>query len=119
MWLIFSISPHQDDNSAREPSQANEPLLAVRFPIVLSGEHRLIENAVSLRQIDAMFLQVELSLGGVIAHAPFIVYTINSWRKRVAEQAVAADRDTSARARRMCVTSLCTRAALDSAACGR
>jgi hypothetical protein len=96
VWLIFSIGPHEDDNSSLEPSQANEPLLAIRFPIVLSGEHRLIENAVALRQIDPMFPQVELSLGGVIAHALFIVYALNSWRKRVAEQAVAADGDTAA-----------------------
>jgi hypothetical protein len=54
VWLIFSIGPHQDDNSTLEPSQANEPLLAIRFPIVLSREHRLIENAIALRQIDPM-----------------------------------------------------------------
>jgi hypothetical protein len=35
------------------------------------------------------------------------------------DQAVAADRDTSARARRMCVISLCTRAALDTWSRGR
>jgi hypothetical protein len=74
VWLIFSIRPHQDDNSALEPSQADKPLLAIRFPIVLSGEHRLIENAIALRQIDPMFAQVELSLDGVIAHGGYLAY---------------------------------------------
>ena len=116
MWLIFSVRPHQDDNSALKPSQANEPLLAIRFPIVLSGEHRLIENTVALRQVDSMLAQIELSLGGGVAHALFIVYALNSWRKRVAEQAVAADRDTTSRARRMCAISFCAYGALDRAA---
>jgi hypothetical protein len=84
VWLIFSIRPHDDDNSALEPCQANEPLLAICFPIVLSGEHPLIKNTVALRQIDSMLAQVELSLGGVVAHVLFIVYAINRWRKRVA-----------------------------------
>jgi hypothetical protein len=66
-----------------------------------------------------MLLQVELSLGGVIAHVLFIVYALNSWRKRVAEQAVGADGDTSSRARRKCVISLCTCVALHTASRGR
>ena len=90
MWLIFTIRPHQHDNSALEPSQANEPLLAIRFPIVLSGEHRLVKDAIALRQIDPMLAQVELSFGGVIANGLFSVYARIGWRKSVAEQANAA-----------------------------
>ena len=63
-----------------------------------------------------MFSQVELSLGGVIAHAPFIVYALNSGRKRVDEQAVGDDGDMSSRARRKCVISFYNCGALDSAA---
>src|SRR5689334_10303976 len=63
-----------------------------------------------------MLAQVELSLGGVIAHVLFIVYALNRRRNGVAEQAVGADRGRSSRARRTCATSLCTCGALDSAA---
>jgi hypothetical protein len=102
VWVIVSIRPHQDHNSVLEPSQANEPLLAIRFPVVFPGEHRLIEDAFVLRQIDPMLAQVELSLGGVIAYVLFIVYALNGQRNGVVEHAVGADH-TAARARRMCV----------------
>jgi hypothetical protein len=86
VWVIVSIRPHQDHNSVLEPSQANEPLLAIRFSVVFPGEHLLIEDAFALRQIDPMLAQVEFSLGGVIAHVLFIVYALNGWRNGVAEQ---------------------------------
>ncbi len=64
-----------------------------------------------------MLAQVELSLGGGIAHVLFIVYALNGQRNGVAEKAVAADRDTSSRRRRERAISLC--AALHTAARGR
>lgn len=95
MWVIVSIRPHQDHNSVLEPTQANEPLLAIRFAVVFPGEHWLIEKGGALRQINPMLSQVELLLGGVIAHVLFIVYALNGPRNGVAEQAVGADRDTA------------------------
>jgi hypothetical protein len=119
VWVIVSIRPYQDHNSVLEPSQANEALLAIRFPVVFPGEHRHIEDAFALRQVDPMLAQVEFSLGGAIAHVLFIVYALNDGRNGVAEQAVGADRHTSSRARRMCAISLCTRSALDRWSRGR
>ena len=119
MWVIFSIRPHEDHNSALEPSQADEPLLAIRFPVIFPGEHWLIEDAFALRQIDPMLAQVELSLGGVIADVLFIVYALNGQCNGVAEQAVAVDRHTRSLARRKCVISLCTCGALDTWSRGR
>jgi hypothetical protein len=53
---------------SRDRGSPNQPLLAVRVPVVLSGKHRLIENGFALCQVDRVFAQVELSLGRVIAH---------------------------------------------------
>ena len=64
MWILISIRPHQNHNSVLKPSQANEPLLAIRFAVVFSCEHWLIEGGVALRQINAMLSEVELLLGG-------------------------------------------------------
>jgi len=119
VWAIVSVRPHQHDHSAFEPSQADKPLFAVRIPVVFPCKHRLIENRFALRQVNPVLAQVELSLGGVIAHVLFIVYALNGRRNGVAEQAVGADRHASSRARRMCGISLCTRGALDTWSRGR
>jgi hypothetical protein len=65
---FFAVRPHQHNDSGLEPSQANQPLLAVRIPVILSGQHRRIENGLALGQVDRVFAQIELSLGRVIAH---------------------------------------------------
>jgi hypothetical protein len=55
MWAVFSVGPHQYDNSVLEPTQAYKPLLSICFPVIFSGEHGLIENHLALSQIDRMF----------------------------------------------------------------
>jgi hypothetical protein len=88
VWLLVSVSPHQNDDAILETRQTNESLLTIRFAVIFPGEHGFIEDAVALRQIDAMLSQVELSLGGVIAQVLFIVYALNGRRNGIAEATV-------------------------------
>src|SRR2546430_500711 len=90
VFVLVSIRLHQNDNSGLVPCQANAPLRPIRLAVFFSVKHALIENRIALSQIARMFADVELSLGGVIAHVLFIVYTFNRGCNAIAEQANAA-----------------------------
>jgi len=56
-------------------------LLSVVFTVILPGKHRAFERFHARRQVNTVLAQVPASLGGVVAHAVFIVYTI-MWLSR-------------------------------------
>jgi hypothetical protein len=51
--LIFSVDPHQNDNSALEPSQANEPLChGDDEQAVFEELCRIVDEAIALYEKD-------------------------------------------------------------------
>lgn len=72
----LAIGPYQHRYTAPKPAKALQALLAVEFAGVFFGQHRRIENASTLGQIDAVLGEVGLALGFVESDHARIVLTI-------------------------------------------
>jgi hypothetical protein len=72
----LAIGPNQHRYTAPKPAQALQALLAVEFAGVFFGQHRRIENASTLGQIDAVLGEVGSALGFVASDHARIVLTI-------------------------------------------
>jgi hypothetical protein len=70
--------PDQNDHPSSQPSECDEPPLAIILAGVSDGQSRVFENLARLRHVQPPMFKGELTLGGVKFDLHFCYY-IKSW----------------------------------------
>ena len=75
---VIALRPDQEDNAIAKPTQTSQPLFAVLIAFIFHRDHRGIEYAIDLSQVNAVRLEVLLALALIPDDHVFIVVTKNS-----------------------------------------
>jgi hypothetical protein len=74
---VIALRPYQEDYAVAKPAQTSQALLAVLLSLVFHRDHRGVENANYIRQVDAVITEVLPSLGLVPSDHALIVVTLS------------------------------------------
>jgi len=59
---VFTLRPNKEDNSITKPAETLQALLSLYFDLIFHRDHRGIKYAANIGQINAVFLNIPLTL---------------------------------------------------------
>jgi len=83
VWTCGAVRPDHEDNSIAPESKPLEPLLSIRLASVFVRDHRGVEGALKLSDVDSVVTEVDDPLRGIPGDHRQIVYTPRSLSSEV------------------------------------